>query len=99
MTVVEEGLVAGLGEAGRLHVDWSFEAVAVGLEVEGAGEEVGVLGESLGVVGWDAADGGEVSFNAGLFKAGFYEVLGGADEDAGAAADGGSECAEVAAGF
>ncbi len=44
MTVVEEGLVAGLGEAGGLRVDWSLEAVAVGLEVEGAGEEVGVFG-------------------------------------------------------
>ena len=99
VAVVEEGLVAGLGEAVGLGVDGLLEAVAVGLEVEGAGEEVGVLGEGLGVVGWDAAHVGEVGFDAGLFEAGFGEVLRGADEDAGAAADGGAESGEVAAGF
>ncbi len=70
VAVVEEGLVAGLGEAGGLGVDGTLEAVAVGLEVEGAGEEVGVFGERLGIVGRDAADGGEVGFDAGLFEAG-----------------------------
>ena len=51
VAVVEEGLVAGLGEAGGLGIGRTFEAVAVGLEVEGAGEEVGVFGERLGIVG------------------------------------------------
>ncbi len=99
VAVVEEGLAAGLGEAVGLGVDGLLEAVAVGLEVEGAGEEVGVFGEGLGVVGRDAAHVGEIGFDAGLFEAGFGEVLRGADEDAGAAADGGAEGAEVAAGF
>ena len=99
VAVVEEGLGAGLGEAVGLDVDGFLEAVAVGLEVEGAGEEVGVLGEGLGVVGRDAADVGEIGFDAGLLEAGFGEVLRGADEDAGAAADGGAEGGEVAAGF
>ena len=97
VAVVEEGLVSGLGEAGGLRVDGALEAVAVGLEIEGAGEEVGVVGESFGVVGWDAADGGEIGLDAGLLEAGFDEVLRGANEDAGAAADGGAEGAEVAA--
>ena len=56
-------------------VDWVstglLEAVAVGLEIEGAGEEVGVLGEGLGVVGRDAADVGEVGLDAGLLEPGF----------------------------
>ena len=99
VAVVEQGLGAGLGEAGELGIDGALEAVGVGLEVEGAGEEVGVFGESLGVGGRDAADGGEVFLDAGLFEAGLGEVLGGADEDAGAAADGGAEGAEVAAGL
>ncbi len=99
MAVVEEGLVAGLGEAVGLGVEGLLEAVAVGFEVEGAGEEVGVLGESFGVVGWNAVDVGEVDLDAGLLEAGFDEVLRGADEDAGAAADGGAEGGEVAAGF
>ena len=58
-----------------------------------------MLGEPFGIVGWDAANGGEIGLDAGLFKAGLDEVLGGAYEDAGAAADGGAEGAEVAAGF
>ena len=99
VAVIEEGLGAGLGEAGGLGVDGVLEAVAVGLEVEGAGEEVGVLGEGFGVVGGDAADGGEIGFDAGLLEAGLEEVLRGADEDAGAAADGGAEGGEVAAGL
>ncbi len=99
VAVVEESLVAGLGEAVGLSVDGLLEAVAVGLEVEGAGEEVGVFGEGFGVVGGDAADVGEVGFDAGLLEAGFEEVLRGADEDAGAAADGGAEGGEVAAGL
>ena len=49
MAIVEEGLVSGLGETGRLCVDGSFEAVGVGFEIEGSGEEVGVFGEPLGV--------------------------------------------------
>ena len=99
VAVVEEGLAAGLGEAVGLGVDGFLEAVAVRLEVEGAGEEVGVLGEGLGVVGGDAAHVGEIGFDAGLFEAGFGEVLRGADEDAGAAAYRGAKRAEVAAGF
>ena len=99
VAVVQQGLVAGLGEAGGLGIDGLLEAVGVGLEVESAGEKVGVLGEGFGVVGRDTADVGEIGFNAGLFEAGFGEVLRGADEDAGAAADGGAEGAEVAAGF
>ena len=81
---------------------WSsgaLEAVGVGLEGEGAGEEVGVLAEGGGVGGRDALHLGEVFFDAGLLEAGFVEVLGGADEDAGAALDGGAEGGEVAAGF
>ncbi len=58
-----------------------------------------MLGESFGVVGWNAVDVGEVDLNSSLFEAGFDEVLRGADEDAGAAADGGAEGGEVAAGF
>ena len=97
MAVVEQALVAGLGEASGLGIDGLFEAVAVGFEVEGASEEFGVLGQGLGVVRWDAADVGEVGFDAGLLEAGFVEVLRGANEDAGTAADSGAEGAEVAA--
>ena len=39
------------------------------------------------VAGWDAADGGEVLFDAGLLEAGFGQVLRGADEGAGASLD------------
>jgi hypothetical protein len=99
VAVVEEGLVAGLSEAVGLGVEGLLEAVAVGFEVESAGQEVGVLGESFGVVGWNAVDVGEVDLDSGLLEAGFDEVLRGADEDAGAAADGGAEGGEVAAGF
>ena len=42
---------------------------------------------------------GDVFFDAGLLEAGLVEVLGGADEDAGAALDGGAKGGEVAAGF
>ncbi len=99
VAVVEEGLGSGLGEAGGLGVDGFFEAVAVGLEVEGAGEEVRVLGEGLGVVWRDATDVGEVGFDAGLLESCFEQILRGADEDAGAAADGGAEGGEVSSGF
>ena len=99
VAVVEKGLGAGLGEAGELHVDGLLEAGLVGLEGEGAGEQVRVLLELVGVGGRDAADVGEVLLDAGLLEAGLGEVLRGADEDAGAAADGGLEGGEVAAGL
>ena len=95
VAVVEEGLGAGLGEAGELGIDGLLEAVGVGFEGEGAGEEVGVLLEVGGVRGRDAADEGEVFFDAGLLEAGLGEVLRGADEDAGTATDGGAEGGEV----
>ena len=85
VAVIEDDLCAGLGEAGELGVDGTLEAVCVGLEGEGAGEEIGVLLESLGVRGWDAADGGEVLFNASLLEAGLDEVLRGAYEGSGTA--------------
>ena len=72
----------------------------VGLEVEGAGEEVGVL--ERGPWGRRAGRGAcrrDRLLDAGLLEAGLGEVLRGADEDAGAAADGGAEGGEVAAGF
>ena len=47
VAVVEQGLVAGLGEAVGLEVEGLLEAVLVGFEVEGAGEEVGVVDERL----------------------------------------------------
>jgi hypothetical protein len=99
VAVVEDDLRAALGEAGELGVDGALEAVLVGLESEGAGEQVGVPLELGGVGGRNAADGGDVLFDAGLFKAGLDEVLRGADEGAGAALDGGAEGGEVAAGF
>jgi len=99
VAIVEQALVAGLSETAGLGVEGLLEAIAVGLEVEGAGEEVGVVGEGLGVVGRNAADVGEIDLDAGLFESGLDEVLRGADEDAGAAADGGAEGGEVAAGF
>ena len=43
VAIVEQGLGAGLGEAGELGVDGLLEAGVVGLEGEGAGEQVGVL--------------------------------------------------------
>ncbi len=46
----------------------ALEAVAVGLEGEGAGEEIGVVGEGFGVAGRDAVDGVEVGFDAGLLE-------------------------------
>ncbi len=99
VAVVEQGLVAGLGEAGVLLSKLPLETLRIRTQVEGAGEEIGVFLEGLGVAGRNELHGGDVFFGAGLFKAGFGEVLGGADEDAGAAFDGGAEGAEVAAGF
>ena len=99
VAVVEEGLVPGLGEAAVLEVYGTFEALVVGLEIEGASEECGVIGEALGLSGWDLAQGSDVLFYAGLLEAGFDEVLGGTNEDAGAGADGGAEGGEVAAGL
>jgi len=99
VAVVEEGLVAGLGEAVVLEVNGTFEAFFVGAEVEGAGEEIGVVEEGPGVGGWHLAHGGEVHLDAGLLEAGLSEILRGADEDSGTSADGGAEGGEVAAGF
>jgi len=58
-----------------------------------------MLLEGFGVGGWDTPDASEVFFDAGLFEAGFGEVLGGSDEDSGATFDGGAEGGKVAAGF
>ncbi len=58
-----------------------------------------MIEQGLGVGGRNLPHGGEILFDAGLLEAGLGEVLGGADEDAGAAADGGAEGAEVAAGL
>ena len=102
MTIVEQGLGAGLGEACVLLVKGAFEAVGIGAEVEGAGEEVAVLLELDfgGVGGARAASWRRGSaVDAGLLEAGLVEILGGADEDAGAALDRGTEGAEVASGF
>ena len=99
VAVIEKGLGTGLGEAGELGVDGQLVAGGVGLEGESAGEKVGVLLELIGI-GWrDAADGGQVLFNARLLKAGLSEVLRSADEDARTALYGGLEGGEVAAGF
>ena len=54
---------------------------------------------ALGSEGGTFAHGGDVLLDAGLLEAGLGEVLRGADEDSGAAADGGSEGGEVAAGL
>ena len=75
MAIVQQGLGAGLGEAGVLLVWGALEAVWIGLEVEGAGEEVGVLHERGGVAGWGEFDLGEVGFYAGLLEARLCEVL------------------------
>src|SRR6185437_13684519 len=99
VAVVEQGLGAGLGETGELHVDGLLEAGLVGLQGEGAGEQVGVLLKLVGVGERDAADVSEIFLDAGLLEAGLGEVLRGADEYAGAAADGGLEGREVAAGL
>ena len=99
VAVVEQHLVAALGEAVVLLVDGLLEAVVVGLEGEGAGEQGGVVGEGLGVTGGDLAHVVDVALDAGLLEAGLVEILGGADEGAGAAFDGGAEGAEVAAGL
>src|SRR5581483_9643244 len=77
--------------------DRLLETGFVRLERQCAGEQIGVLQELGGVPGGDAADVGEVTLDARLFKAGFGEILGGPDEDAGTAADGGFESGEVAA--
>ncbi len=98
VAVVEESLVAGLGEAAVLHVDGELEAVVVRLEVEGAGEEGGVVEHGLGIGGRDLAHGGEILLDAGLLESGLGEILGGADEDSGAVTDGFFEGAEVASG-
>ena len=97
--VVEQGLVAGLDEAVVLQVHGTLEAVLVGLEVEGAGEKVGVVEEGLGIGGGGLANGGDVFLDASLLEACLEQVLGGADEGAGAAADCFFKGGEVAAGF
>ena len=99
VAVVEQGLGAGLGEAVVLLIEGALEAIGVGAEVEGAGEEVGMELDFRGIGVGDLLHGGEVGFDAGLLEAGLGEVLGGSDEDAGAALDGGTEGGEVAAGF
>ncbi len=99
MAIVEQGLRAGLGEAGVLLVDGTLEAIGIGLQIERAGEEVRVVEQSRGVAWRNLLDLFEVLAGARLFKAGLGEVLGGADEDAGAAFDGGAEGGEVAAGL
>lgn len=75
VSIIEEGLVTGLGEAVVLKIHCTLEALLTGFEVEGTGEEVGVFEERLGV-GWrDEAHGSEVHFYTGLLKAGFGEIL------------------------
>ncbi len=99
VAVVEQGLGAGLGEAGELGVDRALEAVLVGFQVQRTGEQIGVFLEGLGVGGRNPADGGHVFLDTGLFEAGFGEVLRGADEDSRPALDGGAQGREVAAGL
>jgi len=99
VAVVEESLRAGLSEAGELDVDRLLEAIRIGFEGEGAGEQVGMFEEIVGVGWWNAADAGEIFFDARLLEAGFDEILLGSDEDAGLAFDGGAKGGEVAAGF
>ena len=48
---------------------------ALGLRAKVRSEEIGVFQEVGGVAGGDAADGGEVLFDAGLFEACLGEVL------------------------
>jgi hypothetical protein len=99
MAIVEEGLRAGLGEAGELHIDRLLEAGLVGLESERASEQVRVLLKLVGIRGRDAPDIGEVLLDARLLEAGLGEILRGADEDAGATADRGFEGGEIAPGL
>jgi hypothetical protein len=97
--VIEKGLVAGQSEAVVLLIDGTFEAVLVGFEVEGASEKIWVIEHRLGIGRRNLAHGSDVFFDAGLLEARGCEVLRGADEDAGAAADGLAECGEVTSGF
>ncbi len=60
VAIVEQGLVAGLGEAVVLEVDGELEAGVVGFEVESAGQQVGVPQHGLGVSGRHLGDGVDV---------------------------------------
>jgi hypothetical protein len=99
VAIVEKGLVARLGEAGGLDIGRAAEAVGVWLEVESASEEVGVFRKGFGIGGRDTADVGKVGLDSDLLEASLDQILGGADEDARTATDGGPEGGEVTAGF
>jgi len=99
VAVVQKQLSAGLSEAGELDVHGLLEAVGVWFEGEGTGEEVGVFLQGGWVAGWDAADGGEVFFDAGLLESSLGEVLRGTDKSSGTALYGGAEGRKITAGL
>jgi hypothetical protein len=75
VSIVEQGLGAGLGEAGELGIDGTLEAIGVRFERERTSQQVGVLLEGLGVGGRNTADGGEVFLDTGLLESSFGEIL------------------------
>ena len=99
VAVVEQNLIAALGEAGVLRVHRLFEAGFIGFESKSPRKQRGVRRYGLRVGGIERAHALEVLLDAGLFEAGLVEILRGSDKDAGAAFDGRAQGAEVAAGF
>ena len=88
-----------LSEAGGLLVGGLVETLLVELDAQRAGGELGFFLQGFGVGLAGDADLGEIGFQAHAVPACSFQVLGGADEGAGAVVDGFAEGAEVAAGF
>src|SRR6202012_2065556 len=71
----------------------------VGLEGKGASQQVRMFLKGGGVGGRETGGVDAILLEAGLLETGLGEVLRGANEDAGTAADGGLQSGEVAAGL
>jgi hypothetical protein len=72
---------------------------SLGLRLRVRARRLECSSKAFGSPGGTWLHGGEILLDASLFEAGFGEVLRGANEDAGPAADGGAQGAEVAAGL
>jgi hypothetical protein len=98
VSIIEHELIGILRQARRLLFDWLVEAFLVKLHAQRAGKKDGSIMQRLRILG-ATFNVVEVAIRARAVQTSLVQVLRRPDEDAGFAADGGTQTTEIAARF
>ena len=99
MAVVENQLIGVLGQAGGLLLGRAVETFFLELDAQGIGQQNGAIVQRLGIQIRVFQHLAQILSGAGAVQAGLIQILRGAHENSGLAANCGAQRAEVAAGY